>query len=410
VTRIVPGEADDYCALCANENPRSVIFSNDTDLILYDYPAESRVIFFRDVELWPEPKFKGYSTTKIQGALHLTSLVPFAYCITQDRWKSFGDSVKDAREVDITSGHYEEFSKRYTGTAAELQVSKDSRVALALQGLDVRVSEFVHQVLTLCPVPTVYLPLLVEDPNQTSVWNIGENVRSLAYSLLAPDRVVVHEYKRKAQAIAIQDIKILSYEETCLLAAALSRDIGTRLRRMVNIQVPRDFIWPLIAVNMVLPELILPPKVSSWTRVLTGDFNNTWDFIHLTARIQAALYSLRFLKQCAALWLSMNQNDPNELHKFVDSLQRALQNMPTIADLFIVPGQAGRIGRDSTMLQVMVKEIYTSASVEIPDEHISNKKQKKQKREAERKMKKKQATSSQRTDNLFELLNQRQNG
>ena len=407
VTRIVPGEADDYCALYANETPCSVIFSNDTDLILYDYPAEGRVIFFRDVELWPEPKFKGYSTTKIQEALHLTSLIPFAYCITQDRWKSFSDSVKDARAIDTTSGQYEEFSKRYTGTAAELPVSKEPRVALSLQALDVRVSEFAHQALALTPVPKVYLPLLVEDPNQASAWSIGEDIRLLAYSLLAPDQMVVHEYKRKAQAIAMQEINIHSHKERCLSATTLSRNIGAWLQKMTDGQVPLDFLWPLIAVSFVLPKLTMPPKVTSLIRVLSGDFDNTWDFVHLTAGVQAALYSLRFLKQCAALWLSMNQK-AEELHESVESLQRSLQNMPTIADLFIVPGQAKRKDVDSTMLQVFLKEIYTSVGVEVLDEQISNKKLKKQRREAERKTKKKQVTSTQRTDNLFELLNQRQ--
>ncbi|KAF2687263.1 hypothetical protein K458DRAFT_295682 [Lentithecium fluviatile CBS 122367] len=407
VTRIVPGEADDSCASCANQYPRSIIFSNDTDLILYDYPAEGRVLFLRDVELWPEPKFKGYSPTKIQQALHLTSLVPWAYCITQDPREPFSASVKAARDVDTASSQYEEFSKRYTiPSVAPLE---NSRMESALQNLDVRVSEFVYQALDVALVPKVYLPLLVEDPNQASAWNVGHGLRLLACSLLAPDREVLHEYKRKAQGIAMHEVKLHSPKELSLSAEALSRDISAWLRWTGDRQVPREFIWPLIAVNIVLPEMTTSPKMTLVIRVVNGDFDNTWDFVHLTARMHAALYSLRFLKQCVTLWLAVNEDSSVELHRPVDNLHRTLQGMPAIAELFIVPGQAGRPLGDSTILQTLINEIYTSANVEILDEQISNKKLKKQKREAERKAKKKQQeASTQRTQNLSELLNQRQ--
>jgi hypothetical protein len=423
VTRVVPGEADDYCALCANEAPRSVIFSNDTDLILYDYPTDGRVIFFRDVELWPEPQFQGYSTAKIRQALHVTSLVPLAYCITQDRWKSFGDLVKDARKLDTTLTPYLEFSKRYTRTPLESQTSKDTGIILAQQALDVRISEFVHQAVagggpwstiqrfwygSASLAPKIYLPFLVEDPNSVSAWNIGDGIRLLAYSLLASDGATVHEYKRRAQTIAMQEINILSAREKCIAATAVSRNTTAWTQTMEDQHVHRDLIWPLIAVNIVLPTLTMPPKVTWLCRVLNGDFDNTWDFIHVTARIHAALYSLRFLKQCAAVWISMYQGGSGQLYDSVNSVHEALQSMPAIAELFIVPGQAGRVHEDSTVLKTALKELYVSANVEVPDEQLSNKKQKKQKREAERKARREQVASTQRTDNLFELLNQRQ--
>jgi hypothetical protein len=422
VTRVVPGEADDYCALCANEAPRSVIFSNDTDLILYEYPTDGRVIFFRDVELWPEPQFKGYSTAKIRQALQLTSLVPLAYCITQDRWKSFGDLVKDARKLDTTLTPFLEFSKRYTRTSSESQSSKDDGVTLAVQALDVRVSEFVHQALAGGPrsivqrlwydsaslAPTIYLPFLVEDPNSVSAWNAGDDIRLLAYSLLASDGATVHEYKRRAQTIAMQEINILSAREKCIAATTISRNTTAWTQTMEDQHVHRDLIWPLIAVNIILPTLTMPPKVTWLCRVLNGDFDNTWDFLHVTAGIHAALYSLRFLKQCAAVWTSMNREGSVQLYDSVTSVHKALQGMPTIAELFIVPGQAGRVHEDSTTLKAALREMYVSANVEVPDEQISNKKLKKQKREAERKARREQVASTQRTDNLFELLNQRQ--
>jgi hypothetical protein len=104
----------------------------------------------------------------------------------------------------------------------------------------------------------------------------------------------------------------------------------------------------------------------------------------------------------------MNREGSGELYDSIGSVLKALQGMPTIAELFVVPGQAGRVHEDSAMLKAVLQEMYVSANVEVPDEQISNKKLKKQKREAERKARREQDASTQRTDNLFELLNQRQ--
>lgn len=404
VTRMVPGEADDYCASYVNDKSHCLIFTNDTDLVLFNYPADFRLFFMRDVELWPEPKFKGYSPIGVQQALHLTSLVPLAYCIMQDPSKSFSESLEDARAIDAKSKEYQLFRKRYISPCGN--TSRDDEAhSSALQSLDVRISEFVHQAFSEILIPVLYLPLFVEDPNQASAWNMGEAVRSLAYSLLTPNRTIVHEYKRKAQAIALQEVRVQSPTEANVSAAALSSNVAAWRQITLDQPIPPELVWLLVALNLVLPELNTHPRTAYLVRVLNGEFDNTWEFIHLTARIQAALYSLRILNQCAVVWLSLNQVTTGALTTSIRELHATLKDMSAISELFLIPGQSKGLRGDAEVLQQLINEIYTLNDIEVPLEHVSNKKLKKQKREAERKAKREQAENERRTRDLFKLLN-----
>jgi hypothetical protein len=78
-TRIVPGEADDYCACYAQDNPRSIIFTGDTDLLLYDYPKDTLISFLKDGTNVPGPALKVYSPSQICQQLNLKSLVQLGY-------------------------------------------------------------------------------------------------------------------------------------------------------------------------------------------------------------------------------------------------------------------------------------------------------------------------------------------
>jgi hypothetical protein len=123
-------------------------------------------------------------------------------------------------------------------------------------------------------------------------------------------------------------------------------------------------------------------------RVLNGDFDNTWAFVQFMARLQATAYSLRMLKQVTAVWLAINQQSKSKLHESLSSLQAQMSTFSTIAEIFIVPGQTKRVLAEHDVMRALVEEIYASAGVEVPTEQVSNKKKKRQAREADRKKRK----------------------
>jgi hypothetical protein len=91
------------------------------------------------------------------------------------------------------------------------------------------------------------------------------------------------------------------------------------------------------------------------------------------------------LKQITGIWLATHKQSESELRT---SLHSHMASFPSIAEMFIVPGQTKRLLADHQDLKELVEEIFKSAGVEVEVEQVSNKKKKRQAREAERKKKK----------------------
>jgi hypothetical protein len=321
--------------------------------------------------------------------LQLKRLVSLAYAIQQRSSEGMDDLVRDARNFDNDSPPYLEFSNRYsTDIIAPTYHAKYPGLQLPLQDLDVRVSEFVHEAMLGSKSLPVYLPLLVEDPNQASAWNMGQDLRTLAYSLLAPTSAKVREYRRKAQDISPQDINPLSTTELQVTAEEWEERIGAVMRWGDSKDISSPLLWSLLALSLVVAELNTPPPLPLVSRVINGDFDNTWAFVQLAARIQAALYSLRMLKQVTSIWIMIHQQDQFELGKALSGLQALMSALPPIPAMFMVPGQDKRLLADHEQMKELIEEIYSSIGIEVAAEQVSNKKKKKQAKEADRKKRK----------------------
>lgn len=401
-TRIEPGEADDWCALHAKDYSRSIIFTSDTDLLLYNYPAETLIVFFQDADV--TTGVKSYCPEQMRQRLKLRSLAQFAFAIVREPSHTSDDLIRDAQSLDLGSSTYLEFSGRYAGrTAVSSHFSKDSGLSLPLQDLDVRISEFVHQALDSSSTPLVYLPLLVEDPNQSSAWSSGQDYRKLAYSILAPEIGIVHEYRRKAQGISIQELTPHGLE---ISISDMLAHISGVSKWAADKKVGPGLMWPLFALSIVLLDSKTTPSVPVVLRVLNGEFDNSWDFIHLTARLQAVLYSLRMLKQVFTVHLAIRGAEKPGVSNEILEMYKHLASLPSIANTFMVPGQSRMLLTEHERLKNMVEEIYTASGVDIPTEYISNKKKKRQSREAERKKKKHEQRQQAKphTSNVYSML------
>lgn len=353
-------------------------------MLLYSYPTETLIVFFQDADV--STGFKCYCPEKMRQRMQLQHLAQFAFVTTREPSHTSDDLLRDAKSLDLSSDTYLEFSGRYAGrTTAVSHFSKVSGLPLRLQKLDVRISEFVHQALDSSPAPLVFLPLLVEDPNQSSAWSSGQDYRELAYSMLAPKTSTIHEYRRKAQGISVQELRLQAsvVSTTDMMAHvtgvskwAADRNLAPRL------------MWPLFALSIVLLESKTTPSVPVVLHTLNGDFDNSWEFVHLTARLQAVLYSLRMLQQVISVQQAIHGSNDVDVDNITLQMAKQLSSLPSISDTFTVPGQSRELLAEHEQLKSMVEEIYIASGVEVPTEHVSNKKKKKQSREAERKKKK----------------------
>jgi hypothetical protein len=399
-TQTVPGEADDWCASHAKENARSIIFTSDTDLVLYDYQPDTLIVFLHDADI--SAGIHAYSPTEIRKQLQVKSLVTFAYALLEGPQDSAKLLAHQAQGVDQNSAHYVEFASRYIAKVPMPAYLGDPNLADPPR-IDVRLSEFVHQAFDNIEYPHVYLPLLIEEPNQASAWNVGRDIRKLTYTLLTTkEYTVVQEYRRKAQGISIQEVAI--YPQSFDQAAV--EDLEQQLHNLKQWATARsvgpELLWPLFGLSLVLAELNTPPAIPLVQRVLNGDFDNSWAFVHLNARIHAALYSLRMLRQSISIGeatahpskpVVRDNGGPQGLHTAklrhkMSSIASHMADFPSIPNLIGVPGQAKRVLEEHDKMKGLIEELYASAGVEVSTEQVSNKKKKRQMREAERKKKK----------------------
>ncbi|KAI4605009.1 hypothetical protein J4E83_010880 [Alternaria metachromatica] len=397
-TKAVPGEADDYCALHAKLHVQSIIFTSDTDLVLYNYSADTLIVFLHDADV--STGINAYSPTEIRKQLQVTSLVTFAYTLIENPQDSAKLLAHQARSVDQGSRRYLEFASRYDAEDPTIVHSGDSNFK-EIPRIDVRLSEFMFQAFDRIEFPHVYMPLLIEEPNQASAWNVGREIRRLAYTIAAKDsQMVVKEYRRKAQGISAQEISIYPpcFDQTPI------EDLERQMRGLKEWRdaksITSELLWPLYGISLVLNELNTPPPIALVQRVLNCDFDNSWAFVHLTARLHAALYSLRMLLQMIKVGEAtmvpdfiVDVNDRQDVEQaqlrgIMSKIANHMSDFPSIPEVMGVPGQAKRILAEHDKLKELIEEIYRSAGVEVPSEQVSNKKKKRQMREGERKKKK----------------------
>jgi hypothetical protein len=143
-------------------------------------------------------------------------------------------------------------------------------------------------------------------------------------------------------------------------------------------------LWPLFGLSFVLAELNTPPAILLVQRVLNGEFDNSWAFVHLTARMHAAIYSLRVLSQIIGAWLALHPTIPTystektKLHTTLSSLATHMADFPCIPDVLGVPGQTKKVVAQHDVLKGLVEEIYRSNGAQVlSGDGVSNKKKKK---------------------------------
>jgi hypothetical protein len=400
-TNIVPGEADDFCAVHARDTARSIIFSSDSDLLLYDYPPETLIAFVHEAE--PAAGLMAYSPHQIRDALKVKSLVALACAIQQKSSDKLKALVCDAQCINMNSALYLDFSRRYTvAVVAPTYPARDGN----LQDLDVRVSEFAHQALGDSPRPVVYLPLLVEDPNQASAWTIGQDIRTLTYALLALPDSTVQEYRRKAHRISSHDISLSLTTDIATLLEQTESQVSALLKWAALKAINSTLLWSLFAVSLVLAELNTAPSPQLVARVLNADFDNTWTFVQLSARIQSALYSLRILKQIVSVRLALDQHKSSNIDDVLTRLNTGLSSLPSIPELFIIPGQVPRVLADHESMKELVAEIYTAAGVLVTDPYLSKQKKKKTQGKRKKSRTKQKESFDARGSNAFALLDE----
>jgi hypothetical protein len=348
-TVVVPAEADTYCAdeAIAYESRTSkmaTILTNDSDLLVQASGAKTRVMLLSSLtrSRAPDPirvEANYFRPAQLAAAAGVDNLVPTAFFMSQDYHLSFDAAVAKAKKTSVDNNadflaFQSELTKpNYSTTGFPAAVVK------VLQQMDPRIAELAHQTMPGYPPSpdqsvNMFLVPLLEDVGRFSAWESGEGIRDAAYSMILYSTSSIREvgeYTRRGTSCYCEPhrfgrkwkAELLRYMQMLLDAREFLKSYGASSAQLFNYFA----MYITISTFAVRGNRELSQKVV--TRVLARGRLRSKENMHVSAMCQAAIYSLRMLKQLLALEKAKGGMDEELM-----PLHDLLGEMPTLAELF----------------------------------------------------------------------------
>ncbi|KAI0596853.1 XPG domain containing-domain-containing protein [Biscogniauxia sp. FL1348] len=357
LVRVVPGEADVFCAEDVRQNDGGTVVTGDSDLLITDLGPHGRVAFFGDIEpprCWSEgesPSIKAWllSSSDINRKMGIADAggISYAAFVKINGEMSFAEAIEhiktnSAHELDSPEYHHfmEEHQMRE-------YISPDHPVLGILSTLDPRISEVVVQSLLLQDQSTgprgpenlsIFLPVLIEHHDRKSAWDMSTPVRQIAYSLLRSADIIEYRVLDRLTSVPGRRVEIPEPEEA---VGQLAQLVET-LKKLNECPVPSNMEWFVFAAYQDIVWSASEGRPSQLAALLykvedeVGDTEEySWDLIHFTASFHASLYSLRILKQLLKVSDFLERDLPG-LARELDVLLSTLPGItewPTIEDM-----------------------------------------------------------------------------
>lgn len=353
ITEVVPGEADAYCAAAARRSGGAIL-SNDSDLLIYDLGLEGTIGSLADLTFTicdkrkcPATRTNVIQPQKLAQTLKLESLKDIAFVLIKNPGISFKKALPQARRPKMEGIQFEETLSEYMIEPAvyEAEMFRPEtlhRVRTQAPFLDPRISEFVLQANNQSV--SMYLPIMLEDPERTSAFAASFPQRVFAYSCCTSFNYKVtdremYEYCRKGRKVVQTPITLLSKDELHNHAQKLRARL--QLFRTTFSAFPVSVMYRSYAIAEVYHWYLdtdrTPPSRDILAAALTGkvDGQTTWDIIHLFAQIEAGLYSLRMIQQILGFVLPSDPVDKIETSVLQSllSLNKVMKSLPPLRQL-----------------------------------------------------------------------------
>ncbi|RDI89011.1 hypothetical protein Vi05172_g1027 [Venturia inaequalis] len=454
-TRVVPAEADVYCAKYASLHG-GTIFTSDSDLLVYDMTETTNVVLFKDIELVGNTSVKKstlsistFSPTTIAQRLELRSLQAFAYSVKRDHYKGTAGCIAFAKRLEAhddlldqaaLSPHetstYEaflEFIQEYDLSLIDLS-PPSTPLGKVLATLDPRISEWIYLALPshIVNPPTasqeelktksidfankvldMYVPFSIDDPVRATSWNLSIPIRQIAYSILGPGKHTTNEWTRRGQRIGEKKVEHLSVEEV-LEQLQIWMNILSSLRAEID---DRVIVWRVMGLYSICSELIEQerplPRREVLAKLLKGSSGGKdWVLVHLEAQMEAVMFSWRMLRQCCQVQQAIREKGtPNpDLDGTIDGIFEILSSMPAIAVLFdntLLPEKAVEVAIEQLFGVLGVEEAGVKPKEQEDEDGFkaaTQKRKKRKKEELKSKLPPTKAAKVPKAANLFDVL------
>lgn len=398
ITRVVPGEADAFCAHDVYQRGSGTTLTSDSDLLLYDLGQTGSVVFFRDIELdersaSPQLIALKYMPTNIRDGLSLPvddGLLRLAFESTIDSHLSFEQLLKKAKfpSPPAMGCEYETFTRQYDNTSTWYHLVLASKPSRALPSLDTRISELVLQIDPASAPPDIFgdkegdlpnsrsevnmfLPLLLDCPSRISAWETSADIRRLAYAALQliKKSPCILERRRLQTAFGGKRLELPAL-------ADLEGDYTAFYELMTSVRdrlLQTDLQWVVLSIHR---DIVVsrehgrqhPLSLGLLQRMATGRLESTsWDFVHFVAQVQGTYYSCRMLQQILSFVSTrLEGNVPGYVSRLQSYLAALppISSFPTIGDLTDINGQLKDAGGFSCLLDMFGSSEELTAQLE----------------------------------------------
>ncbi|KIX95557.1 uncharacterized protein Z520_08677 [Fonsecaea multimorphosa CBS 102226] len=412
---VVPGEADAFCALAAQQSvPVVAVLTNDSDLSVHDLGPNGRVVLLHSLEnKQRRPHKESYISALsldpklVANRMKVSSLLGFGFERFLDSGASFAiiqQRARDSSRLERLQDEYRVFAEPFIPTPP-LSMHPFSR----LENIDPRTAEIVSN---LEDPPHIYLTPLLEDPQRDSSWSYGAKIRQLAYSLLlmtSPSIAMrksshVVESARKGQRIISVSVACLQHSEITEQAAELLQLLEAYISGPnCSPTVPDGSMlleWYSLAVYLIQQEKFRlgkpPPTLQQILRLLglgstpqiphRAPMRVTWDDIHLLSNIHAVLYSIRILSQITEYLVNPPEEFParttiselaqcDDISRLTNNIRLKLSALPPIEKLFLdIPNLRAQLSKQdlekqSSEITLFNRLLNPSSGDDQMDEH-----------------------------------------
>ncbi|KAK3940662.1 XPG domain containing-domain-containing protein [Diplogelasinospora grovesii] len=320
ITKVVPGEADAFCARHVKKCGGAVITS-DSDLLVHDLGQSGSVIFLdgihADSSISRELKTFEFTPSNICDRLAITpdtGLSRLAFELFMDNHLTLEQAVERLKRepaATLYPTEHAKFMEPYlfpeTAGGEDIPASK----------LDPRISEIalrcLHRSTGSSDLPAagvhagleMYLPVLLDSPTRTSAWETSKSVRQLAYAYLPhmqdPSPLPVSEFRRLQQSPSTGTPTDVPHRS---LTARDAAKLTSLIRRIQSGGTSPEVAWVIFSIILDIENTYLqgkghqPLSLQILRQEFLGELDEcSWDFVHFCAQVQATLYSLRMLRK-----------------------------------------------------------------------------------------------------------------
>ena len=346
--KLVPGEADAYCADFVTQNG-GIVLSGDSDILVH--LERGKVAPFSDLRLAEcdhcnSPAFHAsvLDPKSIANRLQISSLKRLAFEVYLNNVAPFEVAVRNA-QIPMTPAKNAMFDGFIGAYDSELLKTDATQKKLALiesmPHLDIGLSHLVLQIRYPSEWPIcIFLPSLLEDATKLNAWDLSSSLRRFSYSLMFLDAGTsstrpIFEHSRQSN-----ELEVMNAHECVAFAERLNQQLDDMWNYSEGL--PSAASWRALALSQVLSwyqDMGNPIPVKDLLDQMLGGSTVggvwSWHVIHFEAQMQAFLYSLRQLKQI----LHCNVES---IHPAIATLAEVLRTFPSFHLLMPTQGQGKR--------------------------------------------------------------------